>query len=198
MLLAPQNICVFAASSLGDRPEFRDAAESLGTLLAERGCRLIYGGASVGLMGVLADATLQAGGELVGVLPQCLVDLEVAHHGLTELHVVRSMHERKALMADLSDAVLALPGGLGTLEELFEILTWTQLGIQTKPSGVLNLAGFFDHFFAMIDRAVEEGFVSTASRQMILCETDPGRLLDRLASHELPSVEVLLDRSDLR
>jgi uncharacterized protein (TIGR00730 family) len=151
-------------------------------LLGRRGIRLIYGGGRVGLMGVVADACLNCGGRVVGVIPQALADKEVAHTGLTELRVVGSMHERKAVMAGLSDAFLALPGGFGTWDELFEALTWSQLGIQNKVCGLLNINGYYDSMLAMVDRAVAEGFIRGPSRELLLSDTDVSRLLDRLAS----------------
>src|SRR4051812_49148308 len=149
-------VCVFCGSNPGARPEYAAAARAVGRALAERGRGLVYGGGNVGLMGVCADAALAAGGEVIGVIPDALQTAEVAHGGLTRLHVVRTMHERKALMADLSDAFAALPGGFGTLDELFEILTWAQLGIHAKPVAILNVAGFFDPLLAMLDHQTAE------------------------------------------
>jgi uncharacterized protein (TIGR00730 family) len=173
--------CVFSGSSPGARPSYAEAAEALGREVAARGLRLVYGGASVGLMGVVADAALAAGGEVVGVIPQHLVDREVAHTGLTDLRVTGSMHERKALMADLADGFVALPGGLGTLEELAEILTWSQLGLQSKPCGLLDVEGFFDPLLAFLDHTVTERFVSAEHRALVLAADRPDDLLDRLA-----------------
>jgi uncharacterized protein (TIGR00730 family) len=174
-------VCVFSGSSPGARTSYADVAAGLGRELAGRGIRLVYGGASVGLMGAVADAALEAGGEVYGVIPQHLVDREVAHGGLTELHVTGSMHERKALMADLSDGFVALPGGLGTLEELAETLTWSQLGLQSKPCGLLDVEGFYDPLLAFLDHTVAERFVSEQHRALVLSADDPGRLLDLLA-----------------
>jgi len=176
-----QSVCVFSGSSPGARPSYTETATALGRAVAARGLRLVYGGASVGLMGAVADAALAVGGEVVGVIPQHLVDREVAHDGLTELRVTGSMHERKALMADLADGFVALPGGLGTLEELAEILTWSQLGLQSKPCGLLDVEGFFDPLLAFLDHTVTERFVSTEHRALVLAADRPDALLDLLA-----------------
>ena len=176
------SVCVFSGSSPGARPSYTEAAAALGRDLAGRGTRVVYGGASVGLMGTVADAALAAGGEVVGVIPQHLVDREVAHDGLTELHVTGSMHERKALMADLADGFVALPGGLGTLEELAEVLTWSQLGLQSKPCGLLDVEGFFDPLLAFLDHTVAERFVSTEHRALVLAADRPDALLDLLSA----------------
>jgi uncharacterized protein (TIGR00730 family) len=165
-----QRLCVFTGSSHGGHPDYARAAEELGRALAGHGIALVYGGASVGLMGVLADAALDAGGEVVGVIPQALVDHEIAHPGLSDLHVVGSMHERKALMADLADGFIALPGGMGTLEELFEVYTWTQLGLQSKPLGLLDARGYYAHLVTFLDHAVAEGFVTAHHREMLVVE----------------------------
>jgi hypothetical protein len=180
-------ICVFCGSSRGQGDGYQQAAAGLGRLLAERGIGLVYGGATVGTMGVLANATLEAGGAVYGVIPQALVDREIAHPGLTELHVVRDMHERKAKMAELADGFIALPGGAGTLEELFEVWTWAQLGLHDKPLGLLDVAGFYEPLAAMLDHMVEEGFLAAGYRDMVAREADPVALLDRLASHQPPS-----------
>ena len=159
-----------------------EIAQTVGRLLCARGIELVYGGGNVGLMGALASASLSAGGRVIGVIPQMLVDKEVAHTGLTELRVVNSMHERKFMMADLSDAFLTLPGGFGTWEEFFEILTWSQLGILKKPCAVLNVDGYYDPLLAMADRAVAAGFVRVDQRGLLLSDTDPARILDRLGN----------------
>jgi hypothetical protein len=164
------------------------AAAQVGGLLAERGCRTIYGGGNVGLMGILADAALAAGGEIIGVIPQALVKRELAHQGCTELRIVNSMHERKFVMADLADAFLALPGGWGTFEELCETLTWIQLGIHSKPCGLLNVCGYFDPLIAMFDRAVEERFLKPQYRELLIVEEDPAAVLDRLKSARRPAI----------
>ena len=184
-----KRLCVFCGSSAGRRAEHREAARRLGELLARRGLGLVFGAGHVGLMGVVADAVLAAGGEVVGVIPQALVDKELAHGGLTQLHVVETMHQRKALMADLSDGFAALPGGYGTLDELFEILTWAQLGLHAKPVGLLNAAGFFDPLLAWIDHAVAEGFLKPKHRDRLLVAGDPERLLDRLLREPSPADE---------
>jgi uncharacterized protein (TIGR00730 family) len=189
-----QRICVFCGSSLGSRPAYREAAKTLGRLLCQRGIELVYGGGNIGLMGALADACLGGGGRVIGVIPQALVDKEVAHMGLTELRVVNSMHERKAIMAHLSDAFLALPGGYGTWDEFCEVLTWSQLGIQRKACALLNVSGYYDPFLEFADRAVAEGFLRDVHRGLLLSDDDPVRLLDRLASYLPPIVDKLIGR----
>jgi len=174
------NLCVFCGSRTGRNELFSSLTKELGRKLGERGIGVVYGGGHVGLMGVLADATLAAGGRVVGVIPQALADREVAHHGLTELHVVNSMHERKALMADLSDAFVALPGGYGTLDELCEIVTWAQLGIHDRPIGLLNAEGYFDDLLALFDRAVKQDFISETNRTLIRDATTVDELLRRI------------------
>jgi uncharacterized protein (TIGR00730 family) len=191
-----QRVCVFTGSSAGARPAYRESARQLGRLLAERRIGLVYGGARVGLMGAVADACLAAGGEAVGVIPEALVAKEIAHTGLTELRVVSSMHERKALMADLADAFVALPGGWGTLEEFFEVLTWAQLGLHRKPCGLLNVGGYFDGLLAFAEHAVSEGFVRREHRDMMTIAADPGELLDRLDAHRPPVVEKWIGREE--
>jgi hypothetical protein len=186
---------VFAGSSAGRRPEYATAAIDLGRALAARRLDLVYGGARVGLMGILADAVLAAGGQVIGVIPAALAMKEVAHDGLTDLRVVSSMHERKALMADLSDAFIALPGGLGTWEEFFEILTWGQLGLHRKPCGLLNVHGYFDPLLSLVAHSVTEGFVRQEHASMISVATAPEPLLDLLAAASLPVVEKWLDRA---
>src|SRR5271166_5111645 len=163
-----RRLCVFCGSSEGDRPVYVDSARLLGELLAAQRLGLVYGGGHIGLMGILADAVLAAGGEVIGVIPQALVDRELAHSCLSEMHVVASMHERKARMADLSDGFLALPGAYGTADELFEILTWAQLGLHARPIGLLDVDGFFDPLLAWLDRAVREGFLREDHRQLLL------------------------------
>ncbi|EGJ49287.1 TIGR00730 family Rossman fold protein [Desulfocurvibacter africanus] len=173
-----RRMCVFLGSALGMDKRHEQAAMDLGGELARRGLGLVYGGASVGLMGTVADACLAAGGEVVGVMPQALVDREVAHTGLTELHVVKSMHERKSLMAELSDGFIALPGGLGTLEELFEVLTWAQLGYHRKPCGVLDVGGYFELLHAFLDHSVQQGFIRPQHRGILMSAATPVQLLD--------------------
>jgi uncharacterized protein (TIGR00730 family) len=190
-----RRLCVFAGSSSGARPEYRAAAGELGRALAARGIGVVYGGARVGLMGVLADAALAAGGEVVGVIPAALVAKEVAHTGLSDLRVVGSMHQRKALMSDLADAFIALPGGWGTLEELFEVLTWAQLGLHRKPCGILNVHGYFDGLLAFLSHTIGEGFVRHEYAAMVTVAATPDALLDRLVSSSPPAVEKWLDRA---
>ena len=184
-----KSVCVFSGSNRGARPSYTTAASELGRVVAERGMRIVYGGASVGLMGEVADAALAADGEVVGVIPQHLVDREVAHEGLTELRITASMHERKALMAELSDGFVALPGGLGTLEELAEVLTWSQLGLHRKPCGLLDVDGFYEPLLTFLDHTVTERFVSVEHRAIVQAATTPGDLLDRLASWRPPDGE---------
>jgi len=179
-------VTVFCGSSPGVRPAYLDAARSLGRTLAERGLGLVYGGADVGLMGALADAALAGGSHVTGVIPRSLIEREVAHGGLPDLRVVDSMHERKSLMADLADAFVALPGGLGTLEELFEVLTWAQLGLHEKPAGLLDVDGFFGPVLAALDHCTAEGFVRPEHRAMIVAEERADVLLDRLARLPVP------------
>lgn len=190
-----RRICVFTGSSPGARPEYAAAASALGREIAGRDLGLVYGGANVGLMGVLADAALAAGGEVVGVIPAPLVAYEVAHTGLTDLRITRSMHERKATMAELSDGFIALPGGLGTLEEFFEVLTWAQLGFHGKPCGVLDVGGYYDGLLRFLDHSVAERFVKPAHRAMVLTADAPDVLLDRMAAHRAPADGKWLDRN---
>ncbi len=184
-----KRICVFCGSSPGSRPEYLEAAEALGSALLERSHDLIYGGASVGLMGRLAETVLAGGGNVIGVIPSSLADKEVALTRLPDLRVVPSMHERKAMMANLSDGFIALPGGLGTLEEFFEALTWTQLGIHTKPCGLLNISGYFDKLVEFLDEAQDQLFIRPEHRSMIIVEEDPEALLDRFAGFKKPDVD---------
>jgi uncharacterized protein (TIGR00730 family) len=191
-----RRVCVYAGSNPGADPAYAEAARAFAGVLAARGIGLVYGGGHVGLMGVLADTALAAGGEVIGVMPQGLVDREIAHTGLTELRVVGSMHERKALMAELADAFVAVPGGIGTLEELIEVYTWSQLGLHAKACGVLNVAGYYDHLAAFLDHAVDQGFLRPQHRAVLTVAEDPAELLDRLAAYEPPTVGkwVELDR----
>jgi uncharacterized protein (TIGR00730 family) len=176
------SICVFSGSNTGKRQEYQQAARDLGQELVARGLGLVYGGASVGLMGVIADTVLAGGGEVIGVIPRALFRREVAHEHLTTLHEVGSMHERKALMADLSDGFIALPGGFGTFDELFEITTWAQLGLHTKPIGLLNVAGYFTPLLTMVSHAVTEGFIPPDHAHILLNSTSPADLLDNFAA----------------
>ena len=180
------NICVFCGSSLGRSGAYRAAAQALGAELARREIGLVYGGASVGLMGVVADAVLSHGGSAIGVLPKALAELEIAHEGLTELRIVSSMHERKAQMADLSEAFIALPGGIGTLEEAFEVWTWSQLGVHAKPIGLLNVANYYDGLERFLDHMVEEAFVKPVHRNIMLAGADPAALIDDLLHTDIP------------
>lgn len=189
-----KKICVYCGSSAGKRPEYTEAARSLAEALTELDLGLVYGGASIGIMGTIADAVLSAGGDVIGVIPQALVDKEVSHNGLTELKIVDSMHERKAVMADLADGFIALPGGLGTLEELFEILTWSQLGMHKKPCGLLNIEGYYDKLQSFLEHAVEEQFVKTKHREMLLVEESPERLLALMEAYQAPLVNQWIDR----
>ena len=191
-----RRLCVFCGSSPGTRPEYTEAARALGALLAERGIGLVYGGGRVGLMGTVADAVLAGGGEVVGVIPEALMAREVGHTGLTELHVVRSMHERKALMAELADAFVALPGGFGTWEEFCEVLTWSQLGLHAKPFGLLDVAGYYAPFVALCDHAVAEGFVRPQHRALVLEAGEPGEMLARLEAFRPPVVEKWIGRDE--
>ncbi|HYW38519.1 MAG TPA: TIGR00730 family Rossman fold protein [Terriglobales bacterium] len=189
-----RRICVFCGSSSGSRPEYRAATEELGTELARRNIGLVYGGGNVGLMGMIADAVLRAGGEAVGVIPENLMAREVGHNGLTKLHIVRSMHERKALMADLSNAFVGLPGGFGTLEEFCEVVTWMQLGLHAKPCGILNVLGYYTPLLAMFDHAVEERFLKPENRALVLTRESPADLLQALEEWRPVRVEKWLDR----
>jgi uncharacterized protein (TIGR00730 family) len=178
-----KSICVYCGSSPGRLKAYSTAARALAASLVEQNIRLVYGGAKVGIMGMLADAALQLGGEVVGVIPEALVQKEVAHTGLTELHVTQSMHERKTRMAELSDGFVALPGGIGTLEELFEVWTWAQLGFHDKPCGLLNVEGYFDSLALFLDHAVDEQFVKQPHRSLLIVENDAKKLLERFRNH---------------
>jgi uncharacterized protein (TIGR00730 family) len=189
------SICIFCGSSAGSDPAYAEAARTVGTGLAERGLRLVYGGGRVGLMGAVADAALAAGGEVVGVIPEQIVALEVGHRGLGEdLRIVGSMHERKALMADLADAFIALPGGIGTFEELFEIFTWAHLGLHSKPLGVLDVGGYYAPLGAMLDHAMMAGFVRPATREMLVMADTLDGLLERFEDWQPADRPVWLDR----
>jgi uncharacterized protein (TIGR00730 family) len=188
-------VAVYCGSNMGNDPAFAAGAASLGGELAERGIRLVYGGGQVGLMGVIADAVTGNGGHAFGVITRALEAKEVSHRGIAELRVVETMHERKAVMADAADGFIMLPGGFGTFDEFFEVLTWSQLGIHAKPCGVLDMAGYFGPLLAMVDAAVDAGFVQPAHRDMIIVDDDPGRLLDRLAGWTPVTVSKWLDRA---
>ena len=197
MTASDKRICVFAGSSPGRQPQYVEAAQQLGEELCARGYDLVYGGGRVGLMGTVADSVLGNGGQVIGVIPEALAEKEVAHRGLTDLRVVTSMHERKALMAELSTAFIALPGGLGTLEELFEVLTWVQLGIHTKPCGLVNVGGYFNGLLEFISHAVEERFLKPDHQSMILVDSDIKALLDAVEAFVPPIVEKWLDRDQI-
>ena len=187
-------ICVFCGSSPGRSPAYTEAAVELGQTLVARGLGLVYGGASVGLMGKLADTVLEAGGEVIGVIPDSLLRYEVTHEGLPDLRVVGSMAERKTLMAELSDGFISLPGGTGTLDEMFEMLTWSQLGDHDKPSGLLDVEGFYSHLIAFLDHAVEERFLRPEHRAMLIVDTSANALLDRFESYAAPKLEKWIGR----
>jgi len=191
-----KRICVFCGSSNGFQPVYAEAARTLGKILANRRIGLVYGGGNVGLMGTIADAVLEEGGEVIGVIPEALVGRELAHRAVTELIVVRSMHDRKAKMAAISDGFVAMPGGYGTFEEFCEIITWAQLGLHRKPCAILNVEGYYDPLLVLFDRAVSEGFVNPSNRRLVLQETDPHRLLDVLANYTPPQTEKWIDRND--
>lgn len=188
------SVCVFCGSSVGSKPAFIGAAVALGKVLAENKIRLVYGGGRVGLMGAIADSVLNNGGEAIGVIPKHLVAREVAHQGLSDLRIVDSMHERKALMAELSDGFIAMPGGLGTLEEFFEVWTWGQLGLHRKPYALLNVSGFYDPLVEFIDQLVEQKFVKPEHRKMLIVESDVAILPVRLSGHHTPTVDKWIDR----
>lgn len=189
-----KRVCVFCGSNSGANPAYAAAADRLGRLLAERGLTLVYGGGNVGLMGILADAAVEAGGQVVGVIPEAMLKWEVGHPNLAELRVVASMHERKAAMAELADAFIALPGGVGTLEEVFEIWTWGQLGLHAKPLGFLDVAGYFERLHAFLDHMADEGFVKPRHRQMAAVHHDPEALLALLETYRPPETIRIIDR----
>jgi len=192
-----RHIAVFCGSNPGADPAFRQAAEALGAELLKRDLGLVYGGGNVGLMGILADVVMAGGGEVIGVIPRALRDREVAHEGVSRLEVVDTMHQRKARMYALSDALIALPGGIGTFEELFESLTWIQLGLHAKPCGVINACRYYDALLAQLDLAAEQGFLPPAHRALLIDDPDAGILLDRLAGSRPPAVAKWITRSDL-
>jgi uncharacterized protein (TIGR00730 family) len=194
--MALASLCVYCGSNPGRAPVFAEAAASLGRLMASRGIGLVYGGGHVGLMGVVADAVLQGGGEAHGVITAALEAREIAHRGLTSLEVVDTMHQRKAAMADRSDGFVMLPGGFGTLDEFFEAVTWTQLGVHTKPCGILDVNGFFDPLLAHLGRAASDGFLRPEHRDIVIAESDPAALLDQMEAWTPSAVEKWLDRSD--
>jgi uncharacterized protein (TIGR00730 family) len=191
-----RRICVFCGSSFGARECYADAAASLARHLAGQGIGIVYGGSNRGLMSVIADQALGAGGEVIGVIPASLVNKEVAHRGLSDLRVVSSMHERKALMAELSDGFIALPGGYGTLDEFCEILTWAQLGLHVKPCGILNVGGYFDHLLALFDHGVAEEFLKPVHREMVISDVDPELLVGRMLEYRAPLVTKWIGRGE--
>jgi uncharacterized protein (TIGR00730 family) len=191
-----RRICVFCGSSAGIRPVYAETARVLGRLMVERNLGLVYGGGNVGLMGTIADAVTEGGGHVVGVIPEALMKRELAHRGVAELLIVQSMHERKAKMAELSDAFIAMPGGFGTFEEFCEILTWAQLGLHRKPCGMLNVEGYYDPLISLFDQAVSEGFLHPENRRLVIQETDPERLLDKLANFTPFKTERWIDRDE--
>jgi uncharacterized protein (TIGR00730 family) len=187
-----KRVCVYCGSSPGCNRAYMEAARNLGSCLAGNRLELVYGGAEVGLMGEVANTVMQAGGRVIGIIPESFAQ-KVSHRGLTELHIVTSMHERKQMMADLSDAFIALPGGLGTLEEIAELLTWAQLGLHQKPCGLLNISGYFDPLLSFLDHAVSEGFIGQEHREMLLVSQEPEDLLERFRSYIAPKVEKWID-----
>ncbi|HEY9799237.1 MAG TPA: TIGR00730 family Rossman fold protein [Leptolyngbyaceae cyanobacterium] len=189
-----KSICVYCGSNFGNRNSYLQAAKSLGVQMAQRGITLIYGGAKVGLMGAVADSVLEAGGKVIGVMPQALIDKEIAHTGLSDLRVVNSMHERKLLMADLADAFIALPGGLGTLEEFCEVATWTQLGFHNKACGLLNIDGFYNRLISFLNHATKEQFIRSEHRSIVLVGATPEELIEKLSQFEIPNVHKWIDR----
>ncbi len=191
-----KRICVFCGSNFGLRPAYVTAAKVMGQALVKRGLGLVYGGGNVGLMGVIADEVKSLGGEVIGVIPQALAEKELAHTDLSDLHVVKSMHERKALMADLSDGFIAMPGGYGTFEEFCEVLTWAQLGFHRKPCGLLNVEGYYSPMLILFDHAVIEGFVREQHRPLVLTDDDPGCLLDMFENYKPQHLEKWIDRSE--
>lgn len=188
-----RRICVFCGSSAGEDPRYLEAAAEMGRSLAEEGLALVYGGSRIGIMGRIADTVLEEGGRVTGIIPEALVEREVAHRDLTDLRVVASMHERKALMAGLADAFVALPGGLGTLEEFCEVLTWGQLGLHGKPCGILDVRSYYQPLVRFLDHMLKEGFLGPNHRRMVLVEEDPGELLSRLRNYEPPPVPRWID-----
>jgi uncharacterized protein (TIGR00730 family) len=187
-----QRVCIFCGSSTGVRPEYRAAAEEVAIQLAKRDVGIVFGGGCVGLMGVIADTALAHGGHVTGVIPSAMVAREIAHRSLPDLRIVASMHERKALMASLSDAFIALPGGFGTFEEFCEVVTWTQLGLHRKPCGLLNVAGYYDPLVGLFDRAVADGFIRPENRQIVVSDSDPAALIERLVERPLAAVQPVI------
>ncbi|MVW79352.1 TIGR00730 family Rossman fold protein [Bordetella sp. 02P26C-1] len=191
-----KNLCVYCGSNAGNRPDYIEAARALAREMVRRDIGLVYGGASVGIMGAVADAVLAEGGRAVGIIPESLMRKEIGHRELTELHIVGSMHERKTMMAERSDGFIALPGGAGTLEELFETWTWAQLGMHQKPCGMLNIAGYYDQLAGFLDHAVQESFIRAEHRAMLIVEQQPATLLDRYAAYTPPTVSKWIDQGE--
>lgn len=191
-----KSVCIYCGSSLGNRPEYAEQAAVLSRTLVRNGISIVYGGARVGIMGVIADTTLAEGGKVVGVIPRALVEKEVAHQGLSKLHVVESMHERKALMAELSDGFIALPGGMGTLDELFEVLTWAQLGFHSKPCGVLNVSSYYDQLLSFISMASSEGYIRPQHRDMLIVSDSPDELIALFESYRPPEVKKWISKGE--
>lgn len=191
------HICVFCGSNFGHDPIYRQTATAMGQALVRAGWGLVYGGGSVGMMGVIADAVLAAGGEVIGVIPEKLAVVELLHVGVRDMRVVPTMHVRKALMAELSEGFIALPGGYGTLEELFEVITWAQLGIHSKPIGILNTNGYFDALLAFIERSIEDSFIKAEHRALFVVATDPDELLARLKTHKMPAAPKWISRAQI-
>lgn len=191
-----KSICVYCGSSSGKNPAYASAAIQLAETLVRRNIRLVYGGASIGIMGIVADQVLKLGGEVVGVIPKALAHKEVAHSNLTELHITHSMHERKTMMAELADGFIALPGGIGTLEELFEIWTWAQLGFHNKPCGLLNVDSYYDALLTFLDHISAEQFVKPHHRAMLMVESDPELLIDRYAGYQPPAIKPWLSKDE--
>jgi len=192
-----RRLCVFCGSSKGAREIYVHATQQLGQELAKRQIELVYGGGNVGLMGVVADAVLKAGGHVIGVIPQQLMARELGHTGIQDLRIVKTMHERKALMAELADGFIALPGGIGTYEEFFEVLAWAQLGIHGKPCALLNVDGFYTPVLRLLDHAVEENFIRTAHRQIVVVESEPAPLLDAMTKHKAPHFHKWIDKDEV-
>jgi len=192
-----KNVCVFCGSNPGRRADYVEAAHRLGEELAKNGIGLVYGGGNVGIMGEMANSILKNGGRAIGVIPKALEDKELSHRGLSELKVVNTMHERKAMMSELSDAFIALPGGIGTLEEFFEVLTWAQLGFQKKPCGLLNIAGYYDHLIKFIDHMVAEGFLHVDHRDLMVIEKNPANIISKLKNHKPLDTSKWLDEFNM-
>jgi uncharacterized protein (TIGR00730 family) len=192
-----RRLCVFCGSSPGANPLYHTTARDVGLELVRRGVGLVYGGGNIGLMGVLADAVLGAEGDVTGVIPEALMAREVGHRGITDLRIVKTMHERKALMAELSDGFIALPGGIGTFEEFFEIVTWAQLGLHAKPCALLNVNGFYDPLLRLLDHAIEEQFIRESHRSLIIVESQVAPLLDRMATHRAPAQPKWIDKETI-